>query len=335
MKLRYALVCRLYMTPVDRVGVVDCIRRAVLSVLFVTSAVQAGSIDGISYTNFGNDLIRPIFPVAGKLAVYKQKTDDKPRVTLLDKPVAEIEGDWRSCVKKGTDGWVHCTVEGETGWVKRADFLSGGEYAPVARWPFRWWFHVGSSGGGEEEDAVRKAAHKNPYLLAPKAFDNIFFHVLFDAEGRAIAPRTGKQTGDRVFLVGKAVYLAPENPARRNGATWLFLNFYNEQLNALCPAEHPDSCMSAVNLAPDWPGIKTLYEEPAARFRRKEKKPWFGASEVAFARHSDPFVPLIYRVPTSVPMKNDKNPITDAQLEKNREQPYCLADCPRGSRSTW
>lgn len=307
---------------------------AVFSFLFITCAAQAGSIDGRSYTNFGNDLVRPIFPVGGKLAIYKDRNDANPRTTLRNKSVAELEGDWRSCVKTPPDGWVNCNVKGEKGWAKRTDFHSAGEYAPLEAWPFRWWLYVASDGnGGEEGDNMRSAARVNPYLIAPDAFDNIFFHVRFDGEGRALAPRSGKPTGDRVFVAGRAVYLAPADSTKRNGATWLFLNYYNQELKAMCPALHPDSCMSAVNTAPNWTGIKALYEEPAPQFRRKDGERWYGATEVAFARHLDLVVPLMYHVPAGVHMKIDANPIKDGQLAKNRQKPFCIADCPTSGYS--
>jgi hypothetical protein len=180
---------------------------------------------------------------------------------------------------------------------------------------------------------MRKAARVNPYLVAPAAFDNIFFLVGFDSAGRALSPRTGKPTGDRVFVVGKAVYLAPEDPAKRNGATWLFLNFYDTALKAMCPGPDPDSCMSAANAAPGWAGIKALHEEAPARSAPKDRTRRYGLGEVAFARHADPVVPFMYRVPNDVHMKVDTNPISDAQLAKNREKPFCVADCPAGSPS--
>lgn len=306
------------------------LKRAILAALFIGNAADAATVNGATYTNFGLDLIKPIFPVTGQLAVYKNKGDTNARITLRNKPVVELEGDWRSCLKTVPDGWVRCTVDGESGWVKRADFQAGGEYSPITNWPFRWWLYVASDGaGGEENDGIRAAARSNPYLVSPSAFNNIFFHVLFDKEGRAISPRNGKPTGDRVFVVNRAVYLAPDNQAKRNAANWLFLGFFHEDLPALCPALQQNSCMSAVNTAPGWAGIKALYEEPLPAFRRKDDTPWFGASLVAFARHNDPVVPLMYHVPENVPMKIDTNPISDLQLKKNRQKPFCIADCVR------
>lgn len=306
------------------------VKHAAWAILFAAGASHAGSIDGKSYTNFGPDLVRPMFPVGAQLAIYKNKNDAAPKVTLRDTPVVEVEGDWRACVKASTDGWVRCTVDGNSGWVKRSDFRTGGEYAAIEKWPVRWWLYVASDGlGGEEGDLMREAARTHPYLVAPSAYENIFFHVLFDTEGRAISPRNGKPTGDRVFVVGNAAYLAPANPTKRNGATWLFLNFFNEKLQALCPAVDPNSCMSAVNLAPGWPGIKSLYQEAPTAYRHTDQSRWFGAGEVAFARHTDPVAPLMYRVPDNVPMKIDTNPIKDAQIKKNRDKLFCIADCSR------
>ena len=87
--------------------------------------------------------------------------------------------------------------------------------------------------------------------------------------------------------------------------------------------------MSVVNLAPNWLGIKTLYEEPPTQFRHKDRERWFGATEVAFARHSDPIAPLMSRVPTNVHMRIDTNPIKDAQIQKNREKMFCIVDCSK------
>ena len=71
-----------------------------------------------------------------------------------------------------------------------------------------------------------------------------------------------------------------------------------------------------------------MYEEPQDRFRRKDNDAaWYGGGEVAFARHTDAVQPLMYRVPDDVLMRNDPNPITDAQRAKNREQLFCIADC--------
>lgn len=303
---------------------------SLLSVLLASASCFAGeSTDGKSYTNFGLDLSAPIFPVNGVLNIYKNKFDARPLVTLKDKLVVDQITESRPCTKASHDGWAYCTVGTVTGWIKHSDFLTGGEYAPVASWPFRYWFYVASPGTGSEDAVMlREIVPKIPYLVAPAEYANIFFHVVFDTQGRAFSPKSHRPTGDRVFLVGDAVYLAPEDPKKRNKAEWLFLNFYNKELNALCPARNPDSCLSAVNLAQDWPGIKAMYEEPPERFRRKDNDAaWFGAGEVAFARHIDPVRPLMYRVPDYVLMSIDPNPITAAQRARNREKLFCIADC--------
>jgi hypothetical protein len=71
-----------------------------------------------------------------------------------------------------------------------------------------------------------------------------------------------------------------------------------------------------------------MYEEPPERFQRKDNDAaWFGAGEVAFARHIDPVHPLMYRVPDDVVMSIDPNSITDAERARNREKLFCIADC--------
>jgi hypothetical protein len=303
----------------------------VSALLVASTAYAGGTNNGKTYTNFGADLVAPIFPVNGALNIYKNKFDAQPFVTLKDKSVMDQRGELRPCTKAAGDGWAHCTVGTVTGWVKHSDFRTGAEYGPVTSWPFRYWIYVASPGTGSEDAVMlREIIPKIPYLVAPAEYANIFFHALFDAEGRAFSPKTHRPTGDRVFLVGDAVYLAPGDPKKRNRSEWLFLNYYNKELNALCPARNPDSCMSAVNLGPNWPGIKAMYEEPVERLRRKDDDAaWYGAGEVAFARHTDPVHPLMYRVPDDVLMSNDPNPITDAQRAKNREQLFCIADCDR------
>jgi len=97
-----------------------------------------------------------------------------------------------------------------------------------------------------------------------------------------------------------------------------------------CDLSWPQSqqCMSAVNTAPEWPGIKALYTEPAPQFARKKgDERWFGEGEVAFARHTDPVKPLTYRVPDDVHMQIEGNVTTDAQRAKNRPKLFCIADC--------
>ncbi|MCS0630464.1 hypothetical protein NX786_14080 [Telluria mixta] len=300
-----------------------------LLLLFSQSVFAGESIDGKSYTNFGWDLDKAIFPANGILNIYRNKGDSTPAVTLKDKPVINQSGAVDPCIKKTTDDWTHCKVSGTTGWIKNSEFMTAEEHKPVSTWPFRYWLYIAStSTGGEEAVMLERIVPKNPYLIAPAAYSNIFFYVLFDKEGRAISPKTHKPTGDRVFLAGDAVYLAPEDPKRRKDATWLFLNFYNTELNAMCPGRTRNSCMTAVNSGSDWPGIKRMHEEPAEQYKRKDdSEEWFGNGEVAFARHIDPVQPLMYRIPDDVVMKIDSNPITKAQIAKNREKLVCIADC--------
>lgn len=297
--------------------------------LLAASAAHAGSTDGKNYTNFGEDLVAPIFPVNGTLDIYQNKTDAKPRKTIK-RPVLQVRSDWKSCVKDAPDGWVYCDLASNSGWIKRNAFRSGGEMAPATPWPFRYWMYVASDGtGGEEISTLLKAARQSPYLVTPREYDNVFFQVRFDVDGRAISPKTGKLTGDRVFVVGTAVYLAPDDPQKRSGATWLFLNHYHHALQALCPSVNPDSCQSAVNLSPDWQGIREFSAEPPEPFRKKDDDPsrWSGAGFVAFARHSDAVVPFMYRVPSSVHMRADSNPLSDAERDRNRRTLFCIADC--------
>ena len=299
-----------------------------LPALLAASAAQAG-VTGNHYTNFGADLVTPIFPVDGTLSVYRNKGDAKPIAVIKDKPIVQLDEGAKACMQKPADGWVRCSVSVHTGWVRRDTFHTGAEVTPPPSWPFRYWLYVAGSGmGGEETDALLKIVPKVPYLVTPKEFENVFFQVRFDEEGNAISPRTGKPTGDRAFVVDSAAYLAPADPARRNGATWLFLGYFNEKHNALCPGREAGSCLSAVNTAPGWTGIKALYTEPAKQFLRKDGDgPWFGAGEVAFARHADPVQPLMYRVPDDVHMRIDGNGLTDAQRAKNRAKLFCVADC--------
>lgn len=299
--------------------------------LLSVGAARAGTNDGKHYNNFGIELIAPIFPVNGSLKLYKNKTDAQPFSIVKGVPAAQLEGDWKACIRTdAADGWVRCNVGGDKGWIKRSEFRSGGEYGAPAAWPFRYWLYIADSGQGAEGSVLmQQAARRSPYLQAPNEYENIFFHVVFDEHGNAISPKTRQPTGDRVFVVGNAAYLAPADPRKRNGATWLFLNYYNTQLGALCPAENPDSCMSAVNLAPGWPGIKALNEQPPEKFRQRGDERWNGAGEVAFARHADPLAPLMYRVPNEVHMRIDGSSLTDAQRDKNRAKLFCIADCAK------
>jgi hypothetical protein len=300
-----------------------------LALLLAPVTRAGGTDDGKNYTNFGRDLVAPIFPVNGVLNIYKNKSDAQPLVTLRDMSVVDQSGEPQPCIKVTPSGWVHCTVGTVSGWIKGSDFRSAAEYAPSSSWPFRYWLYVASPGTGSEDAVMlRQIVPKIPYLIVPAEFANIFFHVIFDMQGRAISPKTHKPTGDLVFLIGDAVYLAPADVKKRNSATWLFLNFYNAKLNALCPARSQESCMSAVNLGPGWPGIRAMYDEPLEQFRQKSNdEAWFGAGEVAFARHTDPVKPLMYRVPDHIVMEADRNDMSASQRAKNREKPFCIADC--------
>ncbi|MBC7405462.1 MAG: hypothetical protein H7252_07235 [Cytophaga sp.] len=289
---------------------------------------------GPSYSNFGNDLFTPIFPKNNSIKIFKNKEDIKPIVEFNDTPVVHLE-DAKSPCLKGTqvDGWVRCNINGTSGWVKRSEFLSPKEYQPIEKWPFRYWMYVASEGGGEEAMMLYLKVPRNPYLIAPKQFANVFFLTYFDEQGFAISAKTNKKTGERIFTVGDAVYLAPADPVKREKTDWLFLAYFNADLIALCPARNPDSCYSAVNLSQNWNGIKEFYTSAKKPFfydsarQAKEKETWFGKEMVAFGRHSDPIVPFMYHVPDEVLMTIDPNPRSDEQRIKNREKPFCLLDC--------
>lgn len=305
-----------------------------------TAACAGDAANGKDYTNFGNDLRIPIFPKDGVLKVYRNKTDKLPAYISKDAAAIDLlDTDWKSCLyPKNGDTWVRCSVSTTTGWVHRADFLAGGEYQPVLDWPIRYWLNIASSGvGGEESYMIRRAAKKSPYLVSPPEYDTIFFKVAFDHEGYATSLKTGKRTGDRVFLVGNAVYLAPAVAQERDRATWIFLNYFNPKLQAMCPAENPDSCYSAANLAANWPGIRALNTEPSAQYayneerQRNEKKAWFGAQEVAFARQTNAIIPFMFSVPEDVHMEIDQSNLTDAQRRKNHATAFCIMDCVQKS----
>lgn len=302
-----------------------------------TSLAEAGPVGGGAYTNFGNDLWFPIFPLNGSLKVYKNKTDAKPLAEFHNLEVVHLDGDalTAGCIGKfSPDGWVKCDINGKIGWVQRSTFLSASQYQPMTQWPIRYWLTIASTGmGGDELYEMEKLLPRSPYLVTQKQFANIFFKVFFDKEGFAISSKTGKRTGDRVFKVGKGVYLAPADAARREKATWLFLNYFEPSLEAMCPSPSKESCYSAANQSPDWQGIKLLHTSPAPQFaysderQEKEKDRWYGYEEVAFARFSDPVKPLMYYVPDDVDMTADGNGATDEKRLKNREKPFCIIDC--------
>ena len=299
---------------------------------------NAGSaFGGTEYTNFGNDLRTPIFPLNGSLKVFKNKTDSKPLAEFHNLDVINITGTpfLADCLAKpGSDGWVKCSVKGKVGWIQRSDFLSGSEYKPVTQWPIRYWLTIASTGmGGDGLYELEKVLPRSPYLVTQKEFANIFFKVFFDKEGFAISSKTGKRTGDRVFKVGKGIYLAPADDAKREKANWLFLNYFEPSLEAMCPSPSKESCYSAANQSPDWQGIKLLHTSPAPQFaysderQEKESSRWYGYEEVAFGRFSDAAKPLMYYVPGDVDMAADGDGATDEKRLKNREKPFCIIDC--------
>ncbi|RSZ59626.1 hypothetical protein HF313_12805 [Massilia atriviolacea] len=311
----------------------------IAQLLGMSPACHAGSNTGFDYTNFGHDLTTPVFPKDRSLAIYKDRNDAKPSVVLNDVPVLQLRGDWKPCIAKNPlDGWVRCTIGVDQGWVKRAAFDGPQDALPVEKWAFRYWLFVASDGsGGEETLMLYEVVPRSPYLIKPKQFDNVFFLVHFDEQGFAISPKTKKRTGDRVFLVGNKVFLAPAEPQKRLRTPWLFLTFYNAELKALCPGASKANCLSAVNPHPQWPGIKALNESPPKSpgagdtSPNGQSAPWFGQEKVAFARHDDPVLPFLYHVPPEVTMMADGSSPTEAQLKKNRLTPFCLIDCKPGA----
>lgn len=293
---------------------------------------------GLNFTNFGYDISNPVFLKNKEIRIYKNKTDVKPILVLDDTYFASVEPFARlssSCtIVASPDGWVECKLDPVKGWVKYSDFIVAQEYSPVESWPFRYWAFVGHSvSGSEEGDDILRAVTKVDYLVKPVQFDTAIYLVYFDQEGFAISPKATKKTGERIFLVGNMVFLAPVNPKVRKSKDWKFMGYYNAELQALCPAVHKGSCYSAVNVNPNWRGIKNFYSEPETEFaydRVREttlKRTWFGRGEIAFARHTDPVAPLLYYVPEYTRMAIDGNSVTDAQMKKNREKPFCLLDC--------
>lgn len=291
-----------------------------------------------TYANFGPDLTTPIFPNNGIIKIYKAKGDEKPLAEFHDLPYYALETtpSAETCLGNPVEGWVRCRIKGKSGWVRRSDFLSGAHYQPEKDWPIRYWLIIASTGHpGEETDELLKGVKVSPYLATQKEFANIFFKVQFDKEGFAISPKTGKRTGERVFKVNNAIYLAPADDAGREKAKWQFLNFYNAELQAMCPSVSKESCFSAANQASEWQGIKLLHTSPAPQYAYSYEKteagktPWYGFEEVAFARFTDPVKPLIYYVPSDVPMPADRVG-DEAQRQKNlkrRAKPFCIMDC--------
>jgi hypothetical protein len=309
-----------------------------LGLLLSNSVANAGSAyGGTDYTNFGNDLRSPIFLSKETLKIYKNKNDSKPLAEFRDLEYINLAGTpfLAECLgKPDSDGWVKCSIKGRVGWVQRSDFLSGSEYRPVTQWPIRYWLTIASTGmGGDGLFELEKLLPRSPYLVTQKEFANIFFKVFFDKDGFAISSKTGKRTGDRVFKVGKGIYLAPADDAKREKSNWLFLNYFEPSIEAMCPSLSKESCYSAANQSPDWQGIKLLHTSPAPQFaysderQEKENSRWYGYEEVAFARFSDPVKPLMYYVPNEVDMAADGEGATDQKKLKNRDKPFCIIDC--------
>lgn len=311
---------------------------AVVAMSLASSFVLAGgSITGKDYTNFGDDLNLPVIAKKQAVDIYKNKTDASPAISFKAFAQITTEKNPQACWEaKPADGWVKCRLNGESGWLKRDDFYGPAEYAPVEKWPFRYWAYIAGSNMGEEGVMLFRAVAHSPYLIKPDQFDQAFFLVLFDEQGFAISPKDKKKTGDRVFVVANAVYLAPADPEKRLKKRWLFLGYYNEGLSAMCAASHKESCYSAVNLAPDWGGIKAFHTSAPggnafdAKAEDTRKRVWYGPEEIAFARHVDPVTPLLYKVPDEISINGEVNPTT-AIMKKNREKPFCLLDCKGGA----
>lgn len=312
------------------------LKTAVFSLLGLVSvhAWCGSSMTGKDYTNFGNDLSFPVFAKNQAINVYKNKNDATPLATFKTMASITMDDNKPSCWSNAAaDGWVKCELNGVGGWIKRSEFYGPGEYAPVEKWPFRYWMSIAGTNMGEEGVMLFRAVANTPNLIKPEQFDQAFFIASFDEQGFAFSPKTGKKTGERIFLSGNEVYLAPADPDKRSKKKWLFLAYYNEELQALCPAAHKESCYSAVNLAPNWGGSKALHTpapKPYTFDAKREdqlKRIWNGPEEVAFARHADPVVPLMYRVPEDVSIKGETMNTSEAAKKKNREKMFCLIDC--------
>ena len=153
-----------------------CVRLSCCIALLSWAALPARADSLVFFTNFGADIVRPIFPANGSVDIYEAKTDKKPRRQFREQDALSVEGDWKSCVESSVDGWVRCSVRGTTGWVKRNTFRSAAEYAPVEKWPFRYWLHLASTpSAGEGYHETLVAARKNPYLVKPAEFESVFF----------------------------------------------------------------------------------------------------------------------------------------------------------------
>ncbi|NHZ64367.1 hypothetical protein [Massilia genomosp. 1] len=307
-------------------------RRALATALLLGAAsiCAAGGVSAGVYSNFGNDLLVPIFPGKNWLPMYANKDDTKPFRELFDARVLDVgSGNWEACIGMAAPaGRVRCRVEAADVWVDRWGFIGPREVLPVEPWPFRYWLYLASEGSDSEETTdLYKAVPRSPYLVKPQQFASVFFIVRFDKRGFAISPKTGKRSGDRVFLAGSGVYLVPDDPARRLLQPWLFLSYYHSIPKALCPGAAAESCASAVNLQPQWRGIQALHGEPA----RPDAGPMFGPGQTAFARHGEAARPFHYSVPAGVAMTADELAPDNAGRAAHRATPFCLIDCPPGA----
>lgn len=315
------------------------VSRTLVLILALTcnASICAEPLVGPDYTNFGLDLHFPIFPKNQSLEIFADKAEKQLLRKVSGQRVIQLDGSSaNACIKKN-ETWVRCVIGTTAGWVKRATFASADEISPAAPWPFQYWLYVAGEGSGSEEsELLWKQVAMSPYLIKAKDFDNVFFAVYFDKDGFAISSKTGKKTGDRVFVIDDAVYLAPDDPKKRLRGTFLFLNFYNKNLQALCPARNADSCYSAVNLSRNWPGIKQLYSSPGkqyiydeARQKRERESPWFGAERVAFGRHEDENAAFTYFIPNDVELRADydNSKLSNEQKQKLRSTPVCILNC--------
>jgi hypothetical protein len=133
------------------------------------SALAGGSITGKDYTNFGDDLNLPLIGKKQTIDLYKNKGDASPAVSF--KSFAQITTEknpqayWEP---NPADGWVKCRLNGQSGWLKREDFYGPAEYAPVEKWPFRYWAYVAGSNMGEEGVMLFRAVAHSQYLIVER-----------------------------------------------------------------------------------------------------------------------------------------------------------------------
>lgn len=304
--------------------------------LLCVGAANAAVEESFSYENFYS-IRNPIFASHEVIETYFKK--DIGAVTSKENGYIELDdkvtsSELKNCLSKNTkDGWVYCPSNVGI-WLKRDSFVSAEDILPVEKWPFRYWLHVAGFLGGEEEEAWSELVYfslpKDPYLIKPKAIDVVFFLVYFDEQGFAFSPKTRKKTGERIYLRGDEVFLAAANPRMRQKSKWSFIGFYNKELDAICPGRTKESCMSSVNLSPDWHGIKQLYEAPSPEFSQEKldpKREWQGAGEVAFARHRDPIVPFLFKLPENA--SSEGHVVSNSQRKSLREKLSCIADCKK------